>query len=161
MTYRNAARQKHFQTRTGSSSQTGYGNAWAHGGDPIEILPSVKEQYEGYKIKAREARSLIERTAGKEREAARAQLAEALRNIGSMRQLLQEGSRFAFETIVTRVASYRLPKDRFLAIVEEAREIWRSEGYADFVPPPTKKTRKLAVRRETKRAMSAADAHFG
>lgn len=146
------ARNFHFRREQGSSSvrmtQRGYGGQGVIGGDPIEILPSVKAQYEGYKRRAREIDKLLTpQLPYVEREKLRAELAECLRHIGSMRQILQDGSRLAFETIFTTVANYRLPKDRFLTIVEEAREIWRSKGYADLVPPPTQAQRRKSAKK--------------
>jgi hypothetical protein len=154
MAYKTAAKNVHFRSQEGSSSvrvtQRGYGGLGTFG-DPIEILPSVKDQYEAFKRRAHEIdRKLSPNTPAVEREKLRAELAECLRNIGNMRRLLQEGSRLAFEAIFVQVANHRLPKDRFLTITEEAREIWRSKGYADFVPPPTqgqrRKTAKNALR---------------
>lgn len=141
------SRQLHFRNQEGSSAvrmtQRGYGGTGMVGGDPVEILPSVKDQYEAFKRRVREIDSLLSpNIPALDREKLRSELAECLRNIGTMRRLLQEGSRLAFEKIFTEVAGYRLPKDRFLTIVEEAREIWRSKGYADFVPPPTKAQRR-------------------
>lgn len=145
-------RSWHFRREQGSSSvrftQRGYGGQGMVGGDPIEILPTVKEQYESFKRRVREIDRLLNRdTPAVEREKLRAELAECLRNIGSMRQILQDGSRLAFEKIFSVVAAHRLPKDRFLTLVEEAREIWRSEGYADLVPPPTQAMRRKAEKK--------------
>jgi hypothetical protein len=152
MTYKAASRNVHFRAQEGSSAirvtQRGYGGAGMVGGDPVAILPTVKEQYEGYKRRVREIdRLLSPNTPAVEREKLRAELAECLRHIGSMRQILQDGARLAFETIFTTVANYRLPKDRFLTIVEEAREIWRSKGYADLVPPPTQAQRRKSAKK--------------
>jgi hypothetical protein len=157
MTYKAVTKNVHFRAQEGSSSirmtQRGYGGAGMVGGDPIAILPTVKEQYEKYKIRAREISRLLDKERpAVEREKLRSELAECLRHIGSLRQILQDGSRLAFEKVFTTVASYRLPKDRFLTIVEEAREIWRSEGYADLVPPPTQGER----RKSAKKAMRLA-----
>jgi hypothetical protein len=150
MTYRNTARNTHFQSRTGNSSQTGYANAWAVGGNPIDILPTLKDQYEGYKLKIHECDLKLNSNSATtaEREQIRKQMAEAARHMGNLREVLQAGSRFAFEATFVQVANYRLPKDKFLALVEEAREIWRADGYADFVPPPTHDQ----LRRTAKRA---------
>lgn len=149
------SRNFHFRREEGSSAirytQRGYGGLGMVGGDPIKILPSVREQYEALKKRAKEIDSkLSPHTPSSERESLRSELADCLRQIGDMRQLLQEGSRLAFETIFTRVANRRLPKDHFLMIVEEARAIWRSEGYADFVPPPTQKMKKKISRHALK-----------
>lgn len=151
MTYKSAARQIHFKSQEGSSAvritQRGYGGA-SLAGDPIEILPTVKQQYEMYKTRVREIdRKLHAGLPFQERERLRSELAECLRHAGSMKQLLQDGSRLAFEKIFVQVANYRLPKDRFLTITEEAREIWRSEGYAEFVPPPSRAQRRKSAKK--------------
>ncbi len=98
--------------------------------------------------------------AGIDREKARKRLADALRHIGDLRHILQDGSRLAFEKVFCSVAQYRLPKDTFLLIVEEAREIWRQEGGAEMLPSMSKADRHRAQKTETRRAMIAADAHF-
>lgn len=153
MTYKSASRNLHFKGQQGSSAvrvtQRGYGGA-SLSGDPVEILPSVQQQYELRKLRAKEIDKILRPDLPfHEREALRAELANCLRQIGELRQLLQQGSRLAFEKIFVTVAQYRLPKDRFLTITEEAREIWRAEGYADFVPPPTQRER----RKSSKKAM--------
>lgn len=152
MTYKTAARQMHFKAQEGSDAvrmtQRGYGGIGMVGGDPVEILPSVKEQYEAHKKRVREIDRLLDSKApGIDRENLRAELADRLRQIGSMRQLLQDGSRMAYEKIFVQVANCRLPKDRFLTITEEARSIWRSEGYADLLPPPSHRQKQKAVKR--------------
>lgn len=151
MTYKTVGNTVHFRAQEGSHAvrvtQRGYGGI-SLTGDPIEILPTVKQQYEMYKLRAKEIDKKLRIEAPfQEREALRRELAECLRNIGSMRQLLQEGSRLAFEKIFVTVANYRLPKDRFLTITEEAREIWQSKGYADFVPPPTQGQRRKSAKK--------------
>lgn len=151
MTYKTAGNAVHFRAQEGSHAvrvtQRGYGGV-SLTGDPIEILPTVKQQYEMYKMRAKEIdKKLHAGLPYQEREALRSELAECLRQIGQMRQLLQEGSRLAFEKIFVTVANFRLPKDRFLTITEEAREIWRSKGYADFVPPPTKAQRRKSEKK--------------
>lgn len=153
MTYKSTARTVHFKAQEGSSAvritQRGYGGL-SLTGDPIEILPDCKQQYEMHKLRVKVIdKKLSTALPYAEREQLRRELAECLRNIGQLRQLLQEGSRLAFEKIFVTVANFRLPKDRFLTITEEAREIWRSKGYADFVPPPTQRQR----RKSDKKAM--------
>jgi len=151
MTYKTVCNTVHFRAQEGSHAvritQRGYGGS-SLTGDPIEILPTVKQQYEMHKLRVKEIdKKLTTSLPYQEREALRRELAECLRNIGSMRQLLQDGARLAFEKIFVTVANYRLPKDRFLTITEEAREIWRKEGYADFVPPPTQRQRRKSEKK--------------
>ena len=146
--YTTTVRQSNFRKRTGSSSIAPSAKGYGPIGDPVEILPTLKEQYEHYKRRAAECTTIIEQrilpTA--ERERARRELAECIRHEGNLRNLLQDGSRLAFEKILVQVAQYRLPKDKFLAMVDEAREIWRAEGYADVLPPSTKQQRTRAVK---------------
>lgn len=146
MTYRATARNVHFKAQEGSSAirvtQRGYGGQGMVGGEPVVIRPSMKDQYEVLKRRAHEIDALLDvELPAVERERLRGELAEIMRSTGSHREILQGASRLAFEKIFVGVANARLPKDHFLMIVEEAREIWRSKGYADLVPPPTERMR--------------------
>lgn len=141
------ARNFHFRQEAGSSSvrftQRGYGGKGMVGGEPLFIRPSLREQYEILKRRAVEIDQILDiDLPAQEREKLRSELAELMRSTGDMRRTLQEGSRLAFEKIFVHVANARLPRDHFLVIVEEAREIWRSKGYADLVPPPTNQMRR-------------------
>lgn len=144
-------RQFHFRDQTGSSSvrmtQRGYGGKGMVGGEPIKIRPSMKDQYETLKRRAVEINNLLDiELPAVERERLRGELAELMRNTGDIRSILQGASRLAFEKIFVAVANRRLPKDYFLILIEEAREIWRSEGYAELVPPPTNQMRRRTMR---------------
>lgn len=155
MTYKTASRQNHFRAQTGSSAvrvtQRGYGGLGMVGGEPIKIRPSMKEQYETLKRRAVEIDQILDLDLpAVERERLRGEMAELMRSTGDMRTTLQAGSRLAFEKIFVQVANLRLPRDYFLMMVEEAREIWRSEGYADLVPPPTERMRKKVSRHTLK-----------
>jgi len=144
-------RQLHFRREEGSSAirmtQRGYGGKGMVGGEPIKIHPSMKDQYEVLKRRAIEIDQLLDiELPSVEREKIRAELSELIRTTGSMREALQNGSRLAFEKIFVQVANSRLPRDYFLIIVEEAREIWRSKGYAELVPPPTNQMKRRTSR---------------
>lgn len=144
-------KQLHFRRQEGSSSirvtQRGYGGLGMVGGQPIQIRPSMKDQYEALKRRAVEIDNLLDvELPAVERERQRSELARLIQNAGPMREVLQNGARLAFEKIFVQVANCRLPKEHFLLIIEEAREIWRSKGYHDLVPPPTNQMRRRTSR---------------
>jgi hypothetical protein len=41
------------------------------------------------------------------------------------------------------IAQARLPKEHFLVIADEARELWRDAGFADGLPIPQQKIKKV------------------
>lgn len=145
------ARNFHFKRQEGSSAirhtQRGYGGLGMVGGQPMQIRPSMKDQYETLKRRAVEINGLLDvELPAVERERIRSELADIIREAGNLREILQNGSRLAFEKIFVNVANRRLPKNHFLLIIDEAREIWRSEGYNDLVPPPTNEMRRRTSR---------------
>lgn len=150
MAYSTAARSEHFRRFHGSSATRANSRGHSEFGDPA-LLPAVKEQYEATKKAARDlSRRLESGLPSAEREIVRRQLAEKVRALGPMRDILHNGARYHFEKIFSQVASIRLPKDKFLTLVDEAREIWRSEGYADLIPPLNNKERRRAEKRALK-----------
>lgn len=52
-----------------------------------------------------------------------------VREYGSRQHLLQHASRFAFEKVFVQIANALLPAAYFMAITNEARNIWQSLGY--------------------------------
>lgn len=151
------SKQFHFRREEGSSSvritQRGYGGKGMFGA-PEFMRPSMKDQYEVLKRRAEEIDDILDiDLPAVEREKLRSELAELIRSTGSIREILAAGSRLAFEKIFVQVANSRLPKDYFLAMVQEAREVWRSAGYSELVPPQTKEMR----RKTSKNAMRLAN----
>lgn len=166
--YQRTGEHKDFMERRGSRSIRPFVRGDTdQPGDPIEILPKLKDQYQTFKRREAEAtRRIAEidqivkaRCAAEgvsyfdlrqERKELVAKRADAIRQKGNLNKLMRDGTRLALEKIFTQVANARLPANTFFKLLEEAREIWRGEGYAEFVPGPTnrerKKRRKAQVR---------------
>ena len=132
------------------------------GTDPVKIRPSFCEQYDTIKTREKDiAGSLTEMDkawrAGTtdftglqyhiERKRLVSVRADLIRQKGNMAKVMREASRMRFEKIFVQVANARLPTDAFLVIVEEAREIWRGQGWAELVPGQTNRERKKARKR--------------
>jgi len=144
--FKRTSTNENFRNRTGSSAMRGVSNS------PLHILPSIKAQYETLKVDAHAVSEAMEKaTSLDERKALRIRMANLVREIGDKERLLKNGSRLAFEAVFVQVASGRLPKDQFLLLVQEAREIWQAEGYADYVPPMTPRERNKAEKRNLRK----------
>lgn len=144
--YKAASRNEQFMGLTGSFSDRLRARGFAESNNPIEILPTLKEQYDALKVRMRSERD--------------PQLKQDLiRQIGDYRRILEDGTRLAFEAIFVSVAQARLPKDYFLTLVEEARSYWRQDGFADCVPPITRKAKHKNVKRRVKEMINEGEKH--
>jgi hypothetical protein len=165
--YKATNEHHHFQEKTGSFSTHGSVRGYAEGGEPILILPTLKEQYWFLKEEKRNADAEVEQlrktiadpTNGQSKIALREQLAKTesrrsdlIRQIGNWRGLVEETSQAAFERIFVNVAQARLPKDLFLEFSTEARTLWRAAGGAEGMPRPTQRQRRRLQKRVDKGA---------
>lgn len=168
--YKATAVSVHYAGRAGNASIRPFANGRAEplGDKPLELRPSFIEQYRELKTRGRalegqlfEQQQILAQkvplppglTYGRVREQAeeiRSRLANVIREKGDMGRICREASRLAFETIFVAVAQRRLPKDTFLLIVEDAREVWRQEGWPEAMPQPTNKERVRNLKRSTR-----------
>lgn len=151
MTYKTAARQMHFREQKGSSSvrvtQRGYGGLSMQG-EPLAILPTLKEQFETIKARAAELPKLIRSASTyEEAERLRKELGAKTAQVGDMRKTIYHATRVGFERIFLQVTRARLPDDLFLKFLAETQEIWEAEGYEEFVPPQNNQERRRASRK--------------
>ena len=135
--YKKTSDSLHFQEMAGSFANRISARGYWESNNPLDILPSLKEQYD----------TLVQRV---EHVRAGNQRADLIRQIGDMRVVLENGTRLAFEAIFVRVAQARLPKDTFLTIVDEARGYWRREGFSACVPPPSNSAKRKIIKRSLK-----------
>jgi hypothetical protein len=78
----------------------------------------------------------------------RREMENHIRLCGSWKKSILEMSQKAFEFAFIVVAQARLPKEHFMLIVDEARALWRLEGYAEGLPHDQKKIRKALRNRK-------------
>ncbi len=135
--YKTAAKNLHFQKSEGSSSNRIKARGFGESNDPIEILPSLKEQYDTLQERLKNTQDRVLR-------------ADLIRQIGHYRLILEDGTRLAFEKIFINVAQARLPRDKFLVLVEEARSYWRKEGFADCQPEETQRQKHKQLKKNIK-----------
>lgn len=178
--YKKTASAEQFGSRSASHSLRPFANGRTEplGDRPLEIRPSYREQYDARKrelalIKQRCAyldnvvRGRCQPEEGSTVGEAREQLKQAIgrredliRQVGSARKILEDGLRLEFEKLFVHVAESRLPKDIFLLIVQEARDLWRHEGWAEQMPRATRnqqnRAQKMAARSSYFRARGAA-----
>lgn len=174
--YGKTSEAQQFASREASKSVRPFVGGWSDQGDPKAFLSvrTVRQQYDDLRAdltkKSAELahirdglngrRALVEgETIGnlRERHANVQRRVAALKSQrGHLGKTLREANRLAFETIFATVAQHRLSRDAFLVLVEEAREIWRAEGFADLEPGPTNRQRKKQRKRNRKAFLDAA-----
>jgi hypothetical protein len=137
--FKKTSTSEQFMGKTGDFSTRISARGYGESSDTMEVLTSLKEQYDALKVRLRAETDNAERS-------------NLIRQIGDMRLILEEGARFSFETIFVRVAQARLPANVFLLFVEEARTYWRREGFAALAPPPTRRQLRKNAKREARRA---------
>lgn len=163
VTYKKTSAAEQYFTRTASRSIRPFKSGHSdQGTEPIKIRPSFRNQYDTLKTRKRDIdKSICEMDrawrAGttdltgldyhEERKRLISIRADVIRQKGNMAKTMREASRMKFEKIFVNVANAKLPKDTFLVIVEEAREIWRGQGWAELVPGPTNRERRKAQKK--------------
>lgn len=79
-------------------------------------------------------------------EEERREMNNHIREYGNWKKVLTDASTPEFEKLFITVAAARLPREHFMVILNEARVLWRQEGWAEFKPVDWKKVRKLQRR---------------
>lgn len=111
-------------------------------GDPTLYAP-LMQQVQFSTVRIQDLAQKPDRTPEETRE-----LENHRRLNGDWRKQLRESAQLAFEKMFMVVAQARIPKEHFLVLAKEARELWRGEGWNQFVPVYDKKVRKMKRRRE-------------
>jgi hypothetical protein len=151
VTYKATARQIHFRAQEGSSSvrvtQRGYGGK-GMSGDPIAILPTLKEQLDIITARMKELAALIAAAPTyAEAERLRGELGAKTGQHFNLRKIVYRGCQLAKTQIFMSVAKQRLPHDLYEMLVAEALEYWSADGFADMIPEPNKQERRRASRK--------------
>jgi antitoxin component HigA of HigAB toxin-antitoxin module len=164
--YGETSRLKHwFERKANSSLRPLRDGTPAIPGAPMKIERTLMEQFNDLRAQLKEVRGLVDEgreiITGKKQPPSgitigmvREELAilvsrreDLTRQVGSMSRTLDGHARLAFETIFVQVANAKLPKDTFLSLVQEAREIWRRQGHNELLGPQTKGQRRRAHRK--------------
>lgn len=76
----------------------------------------------------------------------RAQFQDLKREVGMWADNLMKCGQIAFERAFIVIAQARLPREHFMVISQEARQMWRDAGYADGLPFDRRKATKSSNR---------------
>lgn len=149
--------QKHFREFAGSSSTRAKHDGSNKTVPDLSLVDATcKEQLQTLQRNRDALLKTIKALAGNERVQAGRILSNLNREIGDLHRLVEANSRMRFEEIFVSVTSRRLPKDTFLALVQEARELWRNEGAIADVSQSPRKIRKLSKKAQNHRMISMA-----
>lgn len=115
-----------------------------------ELFATLAEQYRAGRARIKELSAKKDRTPGERRE-----MENHIRIVGSWAKNIRELSQKAFENAFIIVAQARLPKEHFLLISDEARALWRLEGFADGLPVNGRSLKKAIKHRRRRAAITA------
>lgn len=108
-----------------------------------ELYAPLVEQHRRGKARIAELRQIPVRTPEETRE-----MENHIRLVGSWEKQIKDMSQRAFEMAFAVVAQVRLPKEHFIVISDEARQLWRAAKFHEGLPIDHKKVRKCLRRRD-------------
>lgn len=106
-----------------------------------QIFDSLRSQYLNI-----DARIAILKSQPSITSVERREMEDHIRARGDWAKQIREAAQLAFEHAFIVVAKARLPKEHFIVIADEARQMWREEGYANGLPIDHAKERKAQRR---------------
>jgi hypothetical protein len=132
-------RHKNFKELRAQYSERFRANGHYEGFKDVPTLfASLKEQYKLGWARIKELEDKPNKTDEERRE-----MENHIRICGDWAQALRKCGQMLYENAFIVIAQARLPKEHFLVIADEARELWRDAGFADGLPIPQQKIKKV------------------